>query len=69
MKKIYTIRINDKVPENIWYGAKQGRTYETQLAIAEGSRGGSMQPVFKLSGPPFFHVYPQHCTVINEKTI
>lgn len=67
-KKIYTIRINEKVPEFIWYQGKAGHLYETQLAIVEGSKGGQL-PVFKLSGPPFFHVYPHHCTVVSEKLI
>jgi hypothetical protein len=67
-KKTYTIKINEALPAGIalWYREKGGSTYDAHLAIHENSHG-SPAPVFKLSGPPFFHVYPNHCTVINEK--
>jgi hypothetical protein len=69
-RKTYTIRINEDLPTgiNLWYREKGGNTYDAHLAIAE-NKGGQPAPVFKLSGPPFFHVYPNHCTVINEKLL
>jgi hypothetical protein len=70
IKKVYTIRINDELPDglNLWYRWKVGSEYPAHLAIHENSRGTDV-PVFKLSVAPFFHVYPNHCTVIRERLI
>lgn len=70
IKKIYTVRINENLPTGIqlWYRREAGKEYPTQLAIHE-DKGGNPVPVFKLSIAPFFHVYPNHCTVIKESLI
>jgi hypothetical protein len=66
MTKIYTIRIDTApVGLSIWYRDKVGHTFPAQLSIHENSHGNRV-PVFKLSVAPFFHVYPQHCTIVAE---
>lgn len=68
-KKIYTIQIESApVGMSIWYRDKIGETYQATLTIHENTHGNPV-PVFKLSVAPFFHVYPNHCKVIDEKII
>jgi hypothetical protein len=69
-RKVYTIRINEGLPVgiNLWYRFETGKKYDTQLTIHENSHG-TLVPVFKLSVAPFFHVYPNHCTIIKEQLI
>jgi hypothetical protein len=69
-KKIYKIRINNDLPVgiNLWYRWEAGKEFDAQLSVHENSHGTQVA-VFKLSIPPFFHVYPQHCTIIGEKVI
>lgn len=69
-KKIYTIRISQNLPDNlsIWYRRNVGETYRATLAVRENSVGNQV-PVFVLSDPPFFHVYPNHCEIVGEKLV
>lgn len=70
MKKIYTIRINENLPVGVklWYRFEVGKEFQTQLTVQENTAGITV-PVFKLSGPPFFHVYPNHCTIVKEQLL
>jgi hypothetical protein len=69
-RKIYTVRINEDLPTdiNLWYRFETGKEYTTQLTVHENANG-NLVPVFKLSVSPFFHVYPNHCTIIKEQLV
>lgn len=69
-KKIYTIRINEDLPTGmkLWYRFETGKEFPTQLVVHENSHGNTV-PVFKLSVAPFFHVYPNHCTIVKEQLV
>jgi hypothetical protein len=47
---------------------KEGQEFKTVLAIAENGVGSKVA-VFKCVQFPFWHVYPNHCTIIKEETI
>jgi hypothetical protein len=69
--KYYTIRINEHAfydKRGLWYKQQFGKEFKTVLAIAENTRGNNV-PVFKCIESPFYHVYPNHCTIIKEETI
>jgi hypothetical protein len=69
--KYYTIRVNEHAKsskQNLWYMQKQGQEFKTVLAIATNTWGNNV-PVFKCIESPFYHVYPNHCTIIKEETI
>jgi hypothetical protein len=69
-KKYYTIQIDQDLSncqKNIWYKNKPGAIFQTHLEVHRNGEG--TVAVFKLCEAPFFHVYPQNCTVIDEKTI
>lgn len=69
--KYYTVRINEAAKsskQSLWYLQKEGQEFKTTLAIAENSAGRTV-PVFKCITSPFYHIYPLHCTIVNETTI
>jgi hypothetical protein len=69
--KYYTIRINEHAindKHGLWYRQKEGQEFKTVIAIAENGNGKQV-PVFKCIQSPFWHVYPNHCTVIKEEII
>jgi hypothetical protein len=70
MKKIYKVQIDNPPGSGtqMWYRNKVGETYDTTLGIRETEKGNNV-PVFVLSGPPFFHIYPNHCKIVGEKII
>lgn len=47
---------------------KEGQVFRTVLAIAQNSAGSNVA-VFKCVGPPFYHIYPNHCTIVKEETV
>jgi hypothetical protein len=69
--KYYTIRINEHAindKHGLWYRQKVGQEFKTVLAIAENGNN-TKAPVFKCVTAPFWHVYPNHCTIVKEETI
>lgn len=69
--KYYTIRINEHAQSSkhsLWYRNKVGNEYKTRLSIIENGNASSV-PVFKCITSPFWHIYPQHCTILKEETI
>jgi hypothetical protein len=67
--KLYTIRIDKrskKRTEDLWYKKHIGEEFTATLAISD-EPNGSMLPVFKRNVAPFYSVYPEDCTVIEER--
>lgn len=70
-RKYYTVQITEKPGArhgNIWYAGQQEKQFKTVLAVAENT-AGSLVPVFKCVEAPFFHIYPDHCTIVKEETV
>jgi hypothetical protein len=69
--KYYTIRINEHAindKHGLWYRQK-GRAGIQNCFSNSGKWCGSKVAVFKCVQFPFWHVYPNHCTIIKEETI
>lgn len=69
--KYYTVCVNEnaaKHPSHLWYTNRLGEEFKTVLAIVENTQTKRVA-AFKCTTPPFFHIYPNHCTVIKEETI
>jgi hypothetical protein len=69
--KYYTIRINEHAindKHGLWYRQKEGQEFKTVLTLAENG-GSTMVPVFKCIQFPFWHIYPNHCTIVKEEII
>jgi hypothetical protein len=69
--KYYDVQINKHAAsskQSLWYMQKEGQVFRTVLAIAQNSAGSNVA-VFKCVGPPFYHIYPNHCTIVKEETV
>lgn len=69
--KYYTVKISPWLKGNnqaLWYADKEGHEFKTHLAVIENGNG-AIVPVFKCIAAPFYHVYPNHCTIVNEEII
>jgi hypothetical protein len=68
--KYYTVKVSEDAytaKTNIWYKRKIGYEFTTKLEAIENG-DGKIVPAFKCIDSPFWHIYPQHCTIVKEET-
>jgi hypothetical protein len=66
MKKIYTIRISQKVQHHqMWYAGKAGTEFTAELSARAGADYKQVPVVFMVN--PCQWVYPVDCTIVSEQ--
>ena len=67
--KVYEIRINEDVPDNVWYASKKNQKIDTVLSAKHFNEHSSkIFAAFKMLTQPLY-INPLHCTIVTERVI
>lgn len=67
--KVYEIRINEDVPDVVWYAKRKGELIDTVLSAKHFNEHSSkIFAAFKMLTQPLY-INPLHCTVVAERVI